>query len=46
MMLGGVPFALTLGGIVAPPDAATSEAVTNEAGIPLQGLLILRVRAC
>jgi CPA1 family monovalent cation:H+ antiporter len=44
MAVGGLPFAaaLALGAIVAPPDAAASEAVTNEAGIPRRGLLILQ----
>lgn len=44
MTLGGLPFAaaLALGAIVAPPDAAASEAVTNEAGIPRRGLMILQ----
>jgi CPA1 family monovalent cation:H+ antiporter len=42
--LGGLPLAaaLALGAIVAPPDAAASEAVLGEVGIPRRGLLLLQ----
>ncbi|WP_294393472.1 sodium:proton antiporter [uncultured Sphingomonas sp.] len=44
MAVGGLPLAsaLALGAIVAPPDAAASEAVVSEVGIPRRGLLILQ----
>ncbi|MGA1797860.1 sodium:proton antiporter [Sphingomonas sp. 4RDLI-65] len=42
--LGGLPLAaaFALGAIVAPPDAAASEAVLGEVGIPRRGLLLLQ----
>jgi NhaP-type Na+/H+ or K+/H+ antiporter len=42
--LGGLPLAaaVALGAIVAPPDAAASEAVLGEVGIPRRGLLLLQ----
>ena len=44
MTLGGLPLAaaFALGAIVAPPDAAASEAVLGEVGIPRRGLLPLQ----
>jgi NhaP-type Na+/H+ or K+/H+ antiporter len=42
--LGGLPLAaaFALGAIVAPPDAAASEAVLGEVGIPRRGMLLLQ----
>jgi len=42
--VGGLPIAaaFALGAIVAPPDAAASEAVVAEAGIPRRGMLLLQ----
>ncbi|HXH15485.1 MAG TPA: sodium:proton antiporter [Sphingomonas sp.] len=42
--LGGLPIAaaVALGAIVAPPDAAASEAVLGEVGVPRRGLLLLQ----
>ena len=42
--LGGLPLAaaFALGAIVAPPDAAASEAVLAEVGLPRRGMLLLQ----
>ena len=44
VQLGGLSLAaaFALGAIVAPPDAAASEAVLGEVGIPRRGLLLLQ----